>query len=248
MKAMTFKSVMGGICAWLFGAMASTAMAQNVGGVFGPAVNADDRQLEFRLGMAPDANDDWGAVARLHYQHALNDTVRLRGVVQYADPANGDLELKHFQVELLWQTVERTESGYVSGIRFDARLSEGDDGASKLGANWIHDLNFGEGWRARGIILANIDVGARSRDGVNLGLRSSLTRRLDNGLRVGVEQFSNLGNSDAGFGRFDEQRHSVGPMIAGSVSDEWGWYAGLQLGVSERANDHDWQIRLTRRY
>lgn len=243
-----FKLVFGAISAWLVSAMVSVALAQNVGGVFGPTVNADDRQLELRVGMAPNADDDWGAAARLHYQHALNDSVRLRGVVQYADPAAGDLELKHVQLELLWQTVERTANGYVSGVRFDARLSEGDDGASKVGANWIHDLNFAEGWRARGIVLTNIEVGARARDGLNVGLRSSLTRRLDNGLRVGVEQFSSLGNTEAGFGGFDDQRHSVGPMLAGSVNDQWGWYAGLQLGVSERANDHDWQVRLTRRY
>jgi len=226
----------------------ATAAAQNVGGVFGPTVNADNRELEARLGLAPNDNDDWGAVARLHYQHAFNDSFRLRGVLQYADPAVGDLELKHFQFELLWQTVERTESGYESAFRFDARISENDDGADRVGVNWIHQWSLDNGWRVRALALFSHEVGPASRDGLNIGVRSSMTRRLDSGLRVGLEQFSSLGNTDRGLGGFDDQRHSVGPVITGRFNADWGWYTGVQLGVSERANDHDWQFRVTRKF
>ena len=226
----------------------AASLAQNVGGVFGPTVNENDKQLEFRLGLAPNQNDDWGAVARLHYQQAFNDSLRLRGVIQYADPVGGDLELKHFQLELLWQTVERTESGYESAFRFDARVSENDDGADRVGVNWIHQWSLDNGWRIRALGLFNTEVGPAARDGINVGFRSSATRRIDNGLRVGVENFSSFGNTDRGFGNFDDQRHSIGPVVTGSFSPDWGWYTGVQFGVSERANDHDWQFRVTRNF
>jgi hypothetical protein len=238
----------------ILGALAALALApaaalgQNVGGVFGPTVNAGHKSLEWRLGVAPNANDDWQAVSRLHYQQSLNDTFRLRGVVQFADPAAGDAEFKFAQVELLWQTVERTDNGYEQGLTFAARATENDDGADKVSLTWINQWTRESGTRFRALLLLNTDVGSGARDGVNVGFRSSVTWPVAQGVRIGIEHFSGMGNTDAGFKSFDEQRHSVGPVITGRFNGDWGWYAGVQLGVSERANDHDWQFRINRRF
>ncbi|WP_421789256.1 hypothetical protein [Hyphobacterium sp.] len=228
--------------------LASPSLAQNVSSVFGPNVDQDDHEAEFRIGAAPNSQDEWRYNSRLHYQRALNDSVRLRGIIQYTKPANGDLELRFIQGELLWQFLEETPGGHVSAFRFDARLAEGDNTPHQFGANWTHQWSFGEGWRLRGIALLDVDLGPGRSDGVFVGARSSLTRRLPNGLRTGVEYFGEFGNTEAGFGSFDQQEHSVGPMLSGPLNDKWGWYAGVQIGVSDGANDQDWQFTITREF
>ncbi len=232
----------------LFLSAAATAQAQGLGGVFGPTVDAGDQELELRLAVTLDGDEAWGGVGRLHYHQALNDSIRLRGIVQVADPPGADLQFRHLQLEMLWQTVERTPRGYESGIRIDVRLTPQASSANRVGVNWIHQWRFGQGWRIRAIARANTQFGSAARDGLNLGFRSSLTRRLESGLRVGLENFSRLGNSDRGFGQFDDQRHSAGPMIRGPLNENWEWYSGLQLGVSESASDYAGQFRLTRNF
>ena len=245
---MRIKFAISAISVWLISGMLSLAAAQSVAGVFGPTVDADNRELELRIGAAQDANDDWGSVSRLHYQHGLNDTFRLRGVVQFADPTSGSAEFKFFQAELLWQTVERTAGGYSAAFRLDARIAEGDDGANRLGVNWVHQWSLDGGWTLRAIALTSHEVGPRSRDGLNLAFRSGVSRRLDSGLKLGFEQYSSFGNTDRGLGRFDDQKHTAGPTLSGAVTPDWGWYLGVQFGLSDAANDQDFKFRLTRRF
>lgn len=200
--------------------------------------------MEFRVGLNLE-DDAHEAAYRWHYQRSLSDAVRLRGIIGYADPAGGDLEPVYIQGELLWQLVEDT-AGYASGIRTDVRINEGDDRSHQLGVNWTNQWQLDSGWRVRAIALFDIDFGERARDGVFFEARTSLTRRLENGLRVGVETFSDFGDTDRGFGRFDDQAHSVGPTVQGRFNDLWSWSAGVQLGLSDGANDQDFQIAITR--
>lgn len=238
-------------CLLAFGLILATPTlghAQTVGGVFGPTVNANEQEAELRMALVLDENTKQGTIARLHYQSAFDDRFRWRGVLQLADLPGRDFEVRHVQLELLWQTVKRTEGGYESGIRFDVRATPQDDRAERLGANWIHQWRFGEGWRVRAIARANVEVGPAANDGINLGFRSSLTRRLDNGVRYGLENFSRLGNTDSGLGRFGDQRHTVGPVVRGPLNDAWEWYTSVQVGLTERSDAQTWQFRLTRTF
>ena len=73
--------------------LAPAALAQNVGGVFGPGVRDGDRSAEYRGAFVPEEDGrDSRSVHRLHYQYALNDSVRLRGVVQGSDVNSSSLE------------------------------------------------------------------------------------------------------------------------------------------------------------
>ncbi|MEO1038960.1 MAG: transporter [Pseudomonadota bacterium] len=227
--------------------LAGGAQAQTVGGVFGPDVNETNRELEYRGGFAPEDGAS-RSNHRLHYQQALDDTWRLRGVIQYADPAGGDFEPVFFQLELLHQIVERTASGFSSALRYDVRFSEGDDRSHQLGVNWTNQWLLDDGWRVRAILLFDHDVGDRARDGLFVETRVGVSKRLDSGLRLGVESFNAYGNTDAGFGRFDDQRHRVGPTLSGSFNAQWGFHLAALFGLSDAANDDDYQIRLTRRF
>lgn len=226
---------------------AAPAAAQTVGSVFGPEVNEGDRAAEWRSAFAPgeDGEDDRHA-HRLHYEQALNGSVRLRGIVQGSTGDRDELEFNFVQAELLWQTVERTPGGYSSAFRFDARLNEGDDRANQLGVNWTNQWVFGEGWRLRGLVLLDADVGERARDGLFVETRLGLTRRLDNGLRIGVHSHNDYGNTDAGFGSFEEQEHRLGPVVSGSFGEGWSWFFGSLFGLSDAADDVDLQLRIGR--
>lgn len=225
------------------------ATAQTVGTAFGPVVDAGDRSADYRIALVPEEGDqDTAITQRIHVQQALNDTVRLRGILQGSDGDTGAFEFSFFQAELLWQTVEETAGGYSSGFRFDARVNEGDDRAHQLGLNWIHQWSLGEGWRVRALALVDVEAGARARDGIDLETRFQISRRLQNGLRVGVESYNDFGNTDRGLGSFRDQSHAVGPVIGGALGGGVEWFAGPLFGLSDGADDLDLRLHIGRAF
>jgi hypothetical protein len=223
------------------------AAAQTTGTVFGPEVDPDAREFEYRIAAEFENSGDDAALAhRLHYQQALTDRLRWRALISYNDPIGGDLELDHIQGELLWQIVDRTPSGYSSGLRFDARLSEGDDVPHEIGINWTNQWVLNDQWRVRALLLLDRDVGPQSNDDWIVETRASVRHKLDNGLTVSVESFNEFGGLDAGFGSFDDQTHQLGPVLGGDLTDTVEWSAGVLFGISDSAPEQDFMLRLTR--
>ena len=237
-----------GALALAFAAPALPGHAQFVGGVFGPGVNDGDRTAELRFGILPENGaGDTAVAARFHYQHALNDTFRLRGVVQGRDTGDGDFDYQLFQGEAQWQIVETTPSGYSSALRFDVTLR--DRGSNSVALNWTNQWNLDERWQARAILLTFYGIGDEAFDGVGLQTRTRLTYKLDNGFSVGAINFSSYGNTDAGLGGFNDQNHAIGPMASGKFEgSDWSWWAGALLGLSDGAADEDFQVRLTKSF
>ena len=232
-----------GLCATL-GAAAS---AQTTGTVFGPETALGDREFAYRIAAGfEDSGGDAAFAHRIHYQQAVSEALRWRALASWADPAGGDLEFDHIQAELLWQIVERTPGGYSSGLRFDARLAEGDDVPHEIGVNWTNQWVLEGGWRVRALVLLDRDVGPRANDDWIMETRASLYRSLDNGLSVGVESFNEFGGIDAGFGGFDDQAHQIGPVLSGDLTDSVEWSAGVLFGLSDGADEQDFMLRLTR--
>ncbi|MGX6646897.1 hypothetical protein ACWCOP_03010 [Maricaulaceae bacterium MS644] len=222
-------------------------MAQTTGTVFGPEVDPDARELEYRVAAGfAETGEDASFSHRIHYQQAINDVLRWRALAAWADPAGGAFELDHVQAELLWQIVGRTPGGYSSGLRFDARLAEGDDTPHEIGVNWTNQWVFDGGWRARALVLLDRDVGPGANDDWIVETRASLYRSLDGGLSVGVESFNEFGGLEAGFGGFNNQSHQIGPALSGDLAAGVEWSAGVLFGLSESADDHDLMLRLTR--
>ncbi|MEM9739434.1 MAG: hypothetical protein AAF829_06155 [Pseudomonadota bacterium] len=231
-----------------FAGPALESHAQFVGGVFGPNVDPTDRSAELRVGFLPDAETDTTPiVARLHYQHALGDGLRLRGLIQGRDRGDGDFDYQLIRGEAQWQFIETTPSGYSSALRFDLIIR--DDGSDSVGVNWTNQWNLGERWQARAIALTAIGVGDDSFDGVNLQTRIRLAYRFKNGTAIGVINFSNYGNTDAGLGSFDDQDHALGTVVQGRFEGtRWRWWAGALFGISDGAADQEGQLRLSRRF
>ena len=217
-----------------FAALAFTAagQAQTTGTVFGPETSAGDREVEYRIAAGvEESGSDASLAHRLHYQQAINDSLRWRAIISWTDPAGGDFELDHVQGELLWQIIERTPGGFSSGLRFDARLSEGDDVPHEIGVNLTNQWVAGD-WRVRALVLFDRDVGPQSNDDWILETRASLYRSLDNGLSLGLESFNEFGGLDEGFGGFDDQSHQLGPVVSGDLAFGVEWSAGVLFGLS----------------
>lgn len=232
--------------AFLF-SLTGLAAAQTTGTVFGPEVDPEGREFEYRIAAEfEQSGDDASLSHRLHYQQALTDTLRWRALISYDDPIGGDIELDHIQGELLWQIIDRTPSGYSSGLRFDARISEGDDVPHEIGVNWTNQWVLNDQWRVRALLLLDRDVGLQSNDDWIVETRASVRRSLDNGLTVSVESFNEFGGVDAGFGSFDDQSHQLGPVLGGDLGANLEWSAGVLFGVSDSAPDQDFMLRLTR--
>lgn len=223
------------------------AAAQTTGTVFGPETAPGDREIEYRIAAGfAEAGGDAALAHRFHYQQAMGEALRWRAIIAWDDPAGGDFELDHVQAELLWQIVERTPGGFSSGLRFDARVSEGDDVPHEIGVNWTSQWVLGGGWRARALLLLDRDVGPRANDDWIVETRASLYRSLDNGLALGIESFNEFGGIDAGFGGFDDQSHQLGPVVSGDLAFGVEWSAGVLFGLSDGADDQDLMLRLTR--
>ena len=221
---------------------APLAGAQNVGGVFGPVVKEGDRSFQYRAAFSP--SQDGGAdrfVHRIHYQHALSDSLRWRVVAQGSDVETGDLEGNFVVGELHWQFLDAKEDGWSSAFRLDGRLSEGDDGAHLVGLNWTSQVPLTEDLSFIGVVLLAEELGDRARDGTFAQTRASLTYTLENKNKIGVEMFNvhgDLGDLQA----LDEQNLTVGPTFSTKLNEDWSLFAGAQFGLTDSARDADFRL------
>lgn len=233
------------ILAGLFAVFAAPALAQG-GNVFGPTVREGDRSWEWRINAVLDEDGEISAVTRLHYQHAFNDALRLRGVARFRIDGDDPLEPQFARGELQWQYREETPTGYQAALRLDARLNA--EGAHRLGVNWTQQWDFADGWRARGIVLLDHEIGAGASEGIRLSYRSRLSRRVHPRLNAGLEAFGRLGNLSDGLPGFDQQRHTAGPTLFGPINARWRWHATSQWAVSEAAQDAPLRVRIYYRF
>ncbi len=218
--------------------MASTS------GVHGPNVNHDDRSMQLRYALSPadQSIQDDNLAYRFHYQHAINGKWRLRGIVQYRD--RGDFEYDYLRAEALYNFRKRDADGnWSSGVRFDIRTRRGDR-PEMFSINWSNQWDLTNDWRVRGIIKLDREFGSESAaSGVLFETRSSVSTRLDNGLRLGLEMFNEFGQLND-FDRSNEQVHLLGPMVGGRFSERLKWEARVLAGLTSASRDHNWGFRV----
>lgn len=218
--------------------------AANTSGVHGPNVDADDRSMQLRLGFSPGDDesevDNWGY--RLHYQHALNDRVRGRVIVQFRD--RGDFQYEYLRAEVLYNFQKQAADGiWSSGVRFDIRQRRSDS-PEEFAINWTNQWNLANGYRIRGIVIGSWQFGSeRAFSGTEVETRASISKRIDNGLRIGIEMFNEYGE----FGSFNSQSHQIGPMIAGTIGG-FKYEARYLAGISNDSRDHNFGLRFDKSF
>jgi len=223
--------------------------AQTLGGVFGPGIQKNDRSWQLRMAYTPDEtgkSDIWAG--RIHYQHSYSDRLRGRFWVAFNNAETGEFELKFFQAELHWQFKKKSgTSGWASGLRFDYRLTENDDGNDKLGLIWTNQWAPQGNWVGRHAVFAVIETGAQSKSGVALETRSALDYNLENGYKIGVHSFNTFGNSRS-LGSFDAQNHRIGPTVSGKLNKNTMFLFGPLFGISDSARDVDVRLWIGRSF
>lgn len=217
-------------------------IAANTSGVHGPNVDADDRSMQLRLALSPGdesgQSDNWGY--RLHYQHSFNDRVRARVIMQFRD--RGEFEYEYLRGELLYNFIKQADDGiWSSGVRFDIRQRRSVN-PEEIALNWTNQWNLPNGIRLRGILIGAWQFGSdRAFSGTEIETRSSISKKLENGLRVGVEMFNEYGEL-GDFASFNNQSHQIGPMIGGTIGG-FKYEARYLAGVSNGTRDHNFGLR-----
>jgi hypothetical protein len=226
---------------------ATQVVASNTSGVHGPNVDADDRSMQLRIALSPGdedgEKDNWAT--RLHYQHAFNDRIRARVILQYRD--RGNFEYEYFRGELLYNFKKQAADGiWSSGVRLDARQRRSDN-PEQISLNWTNQWNLSNGIRIRGVLIGAWEFGSdRAFSGTEIETRSSISKRLDNGLRLGLEMFNEFGEI-GDFGSFNDQSHQIGPMLGGSIGD-LKYEVRYLAGVSDGSRDHNFGLRFNKAF
>jgi hypothetical protein len=233
--------------ATLLMALSTCALASNTSGVHGPGVKGDDRSMQLRLALSPSDEDgqidNWAY--RLHYQHSFNNRVRARVVVQYRD--RDAFEYEYVRAEMLYNVKKKATDGmWSSGIRFDVRQRRSDN-PEEFAMHWTNQWDFKNGIRVRGIVLGSWEFGGdNAGSGTGIQTRSSVSKKLDNGITVGVEIFNDLGRIGS-LGSFDSQGHQIGPMINGTIGS-LKYEVRYLAGVSNGSRDHNFGFRINKSF
>ena len=221
--------------------LSAPAAAQTVGGIPGPGVRADDRSAQVRVAFAPGSDgreDRWAA--RLHYQRGINDHLRWR-VVAFGGDFEGPLELTSLQGELQWEVDSDPQWG--KALRFDARLTDGDDGADQLGLVAMNQFRLSDAAYARLDVFGNIQLGNDRSSGIGVELRGRLGYKLDGDTEVFLDSFNNLGRG-ANFGELKRNRERLGPGVSHRLGKGWSVLGGVLFGLNSVTPDTDVRVWL----
>ncbi len=225
----------------------TSAIAQNVGGVFGPEVTPGSKALEFRTAFAPPSDGRPDRItSRLHYQQSVTDNLRLRAVVQGADTNVSGFDFDLVQFEAQYQFLEDDRHGIDSAIRVDLLIND-DIGPNLVSFNSTTDVPLGDRWVWRGVALAQVQFGDDRNDGLFLQTRSSLRYKVNPALNLQVQVFNFYG-STADFPDFRDQVHSVGPAISAKLGQGWSVEASTLLGLTNASSDVDFRIFLAKAF
>jgi hypothetical protein len=212
----------------------------NVSNVFGPAVDADDLSVEYRLSYAPaDGDRDSRLRQRLHFQYSFNERIRARLIAAYDELPRRGTAFSYSRLEVQWQYGEDRYDKLDAALRFE--LQNGPGSADGVRVAWAGNVNLSGGWQVRGNVLLGRLIGSDAVSGLRLETRLQATYRLDSGIRLGFEMFDNF-NSSAQFGSFDDQRHQLGPVLKLNVGRHWSLFASYLAGISDVAEDASWRV------
>ncbi|MEM9233311.1 MAG: hypothetical protein AAGA69_03635 [Pseudomonadota bacterium] len=224
--------------------LTAPAAAQTTSGVFSPSVKEGHRSFQYRGAFAPE--DDGREEAwrhRLHYQQSINGDLRWRGIVQYRQSGDDNLDFDYVQGELLWE-LSSDQDRWKRALRFDLRIRD-EDRPALFRTHFTNHIPLNDKTYVRVIGTAAVEQGDNADDGIGLELRGRLAHKLDNGATIGVDSFNGLGSTDD-FDGFSDGNTRAGPFISTSLGNGWSLYGGVLLGLSDPARDTDFRLFVTK--
>lgn len=223
-----------------------SALANNVGGVYGPVVNSDDKTFQFRAAHSPSENGGNDlTVMRGHYQKAFKQNLRWRIVGQVRD-VDGSYEFDNAAAELVWQFQQKGDNHWDSALRFDFRTRKGDR-PENVALNWTNQWAISN--RMSVTALASLSWffgGDNAPSGTQLETRARIAYKLSSDLTLGFDSFNRFGKI-GDFGSFNEQGHQIGPTLSGKLAD-YSFMIGYLAGVSNGARDDVARLWISRSF
>ncbi|GHA90567.1 hypothetical protein GCM10009069_11910 [Algimonas arctica] len=221
--------------------LAAPVYAQIASGVPGATVKEGEKFLQYRIAVDVD-DDSTGEAAiaqRVLYRQAINDRFNIRGSIQTLRTASSDFDFDYAKLEVTWQITPKSQP-YQTGLRLDLR-TRANNRSDTIGLNWAHQMTFNDGWRARGALSGTIQFSDKTSDDIAFGGAAQVSRKLENGVRLGVHGFSNFGDSSELL--FLKRSSTVaGPFIEFNLTKDVPVMIGTLHGVTNSARDD--QIRL----
>jgi len=221
-------------------ALSTGALAQSTSGVSGSDVNDGEDLFEYRFSYSPenDGHED-GYTHRLHYQHGFSDRWRGRMLLTMARRDADALKPTTASIEILHQFKESQDTGgWDSAIRFDGNIPLQDGTPGRARVAWHNQFALDEHFELRGVILFGHEFGDKAKDGVSIETREEITYKLPSGIRIGAQLFDSYGTTDH-FGSFNDQKHQLGPVLKGKLSDHVKYEFSTLFGLSRAASDAD---------
>ena len=220
----------------------ATAAAQNISSVSGAEVKAGETAIEYRAAFQPDYDGKPEAFGhRLHFQHAVDDSWRVRALVFQSKKEGEALRTRYAAFEIQNELIEAKEhGGWASAVRVDGIIPVEDNRPGRARVAWLNMLDKGP-WQFRGNIYLGKEFGDRARDGLTLETRQEATYKISSLLRLGAQVFDNY-NTTAHFGAFAQQKHQVGPVAKWTLSNNVKVETSALFGVSKAAPDAELRL------
>ncbi|MEP1143248.1 MAG: hypothetical protein ABJH52_05980 [Henriciella sp.] len=223
----------------LSGGMSAGAVAQGTGTVASPIVKSES-SISSSTGVAYDDGDE-GFAQRFDYRVAVGNNWRVSGFVFFND-RGGDFRYRRLALEAMHQFVS-SDDGWNSALQIRGRLPDGSDGPGRVRVAWLNRWRPTEKAELRLIGLASQELGKDQAAGIGLETRAEATWQIAHDTRVGAQIFNRY-NTTADFGSFETQRHSLGAVVKGALTDDLSYRVNALAGLSEAAEDFELRVRL----
>ena len=215
------------------------ALAQGTGTVASPSIKPGT-SLSVAAGYAEE-DGVWGEAHRVDVRHAVNARWRF-GAMAFFNDRGGDYRYRRLALEVMHQFDTR-EPGWNSALQVRGRLPDGNEGPGRVRVAWLNRWRFNSGPELRLIGLASHEFGEDRAEGLRLETRSEATWRIGSDLRLGAQMFNRY-NSTSEFGSFKSQRHAIGGVLKGPLSERLSYRLNALTGVSEAAADFEIRLRI----
>ncbi|MEL6859168.1 MAG: hypothetical protein AAFO74_12330 [Pseudomonadota bacterium] len=219
--------------------MPGWALAQGTGTVASPVIKPGSSLSV--AGAISVEDDEEGFAHRMDYRRAVGDRWRLSALLFFND-RGGDYRFRRIGGEAMYQ-VASSDTGWNSAIQVRGRLADGNDGPGRVRVAWLNRWRPENGPELRLIGLASQEIGDERRDGIALETRAEATWRVGSDTRAGAQVFNRY-NTTAEFGSFQSQRHSIGAVLKGPLTQTLSYRLNALTGVSDAAPDFELRLRL----
>lgn len=146
-------------------AMPAATLA-NTSSVFSPDVKAGDQSAEYRASYIPDEGTEDSVFAqRIHVQHALDDSWRLRVIGAWNRLGSDNSEYNYTRFELQHQYLEDQDHGWDAAIRYELQISDRAGRPARLRLGWT-GWDIDNNWQLRANLMLGRQFGENAGSGV----------------------------------------------------------------------------------